>query len=69
MWHIEATKKEKSDPNVSPPANLKNMEKTYRAIIVPEKLHKEVKLLAVKKGVSIIEYLKALILGGSKPRK
>ena len=37
------------------------MDKKYKALFVPEKLHKEVKLLAVKKGVTIIEFLEELI--------
>ena len=36
-------------------------DKTYKALIVPQKLHKEIKLRAVKKGVSIIEYLEDLL--------
>ena len=35
--------------------------KKYKALFVPEKLHKEVKLRAVKKGMTIIEYLKELL--------
>ena len=37
------------------------MKGSYKAIFVPPKLHKEIKLRAVKKGVSIIEYLEVLI--------
>ena len=48
---------------------LKGFNSTYKMICLPEKLHKEIKLRAVKKGVSIIEYLEELVLGGSKPRK
>lgn len=35
-------------------------DKTYKALFVPEKLHQRIKMLALKKKLTMIEYLELL---------